>query len=137
MRHLFLLLLGALVVACSSRPTATVGPVEVNQGDLHARMEISPSPPRTGDSATFTITVSDSTTREPLQSTDIRPVIDMSMSTSRMLVPFDTIGSTEPGQIQVRALLEHVGTLKISVGVKRGGVITSIGFPDVPVQPAE
>ncbi|MDQ4077990.1 MAG: hypothetical protein M3220_17300 [Chloroflexota bacterium] len=134
---LFLLLLGALVGACSSGPPRSVGPVEVSEGDLHVRMESVPSPPREGENVTFTITARDAYSGEPLQDVEVRPVIDMYMATSRMLVPFDTIRSTGPGEVQVQAFLEHVGTLKISVGVNRDGVITPVRLPDVPIQPAQ
>jgi len=54
-----------------------------------------------------------------------------------MLVPFERLEPPDSGQVQIQAFLEHEGTLKISVGVKRGGILTPVRLPDVPVLPAE
>lgn len=136
-RYVVLLVLGVFLTSCANGPAPSGGPVETRQGDLHVRVTSHPSPPRASETTTFSITVSDPATGEVLQDVEIRPVIDMYMATSRMLVPFERLEPPDSGQVQIQAFLEHEGTLKISVGVKRGGILTPVRLPDVPVLPAE
>ena len=138
MKHclLLLILLSILLIACDSREIpSSPGAFEASQGDVRVRIESDPTSPRVGEKATLTISVLDATSDEPLEGVEIRPVVDMYMATSRMLLPFEVLDATHASQITIQVMPEHTGTLRISVGIKRDGVLTPIRVPDIPIQP--
>jgi hypothetical protein len=58
----------------------------------------------------------------------------MEMESMEMGVPLTPIEEVEPGHFRTSALLEHPGTLRVSLSVSRSSLVTPVTFPEIQIQ---
>ncbi|MBA3532918.1 MAG: FixH family protein [Ardenticatenales bacterium] len=129
---LFLLL---LLTGCATTPTAPEDPFTVVAEPLRVRLQTEPAVPRLGEKVAFIVTVEDMTTGMALEGVEVRPVVRMRMPTMEMNVTLSPTEQVAPGQFRTTAPVEHEGEFRVSVSVRRDGLVTPIAFPPIPIQP--
>jgi hypothetical protein len=123
------------VLSCGSAAEPS-DPFVVTEGPFQVRLATEPQPLHVGEESTFTITVLDAESREPVRDITVRPVGDMKMPDGMsMYAEMSAVEETEPGQFRTRARFEHEGLLRLSVSLGRGSVVTPITFPEIEVVP--